>query len=429
MINVDIRKIVRIYSGLKRDVYIIFFARIINCIGNFVYPFLTIFLTQNLGMSKVRAGFYLLLASTMFVPGSAIGGKIADKFGRKKVMIIFQGLAALCFIPCAFLGKSIIIPYFLIAASLFGGIAQPASGAMMIDLTDADDRKQAFSLLYLGTNIGCAIGPMIAGILYNHYLKWLFIGDAATTLVSLALVAVYIKETKPTEEDVDESIKAGEGDEKAEDGNVFTAILRRPYVLVFVILSSVYAFIYSQHSYSIPLQLNEIFKYRGPEIFGTLMSVNAICVIALTTIITGITKKLQPILNVTLAGLFYTAGFSMLYFVNSYHMFILSTIIWTIGEILNATNEGVYIANHTPMSHRGRFNSIISIIGGAGYAVGPMFMGRYIGNRSARSAWVLVFYLGLISSALMYMLYVFEKKAAQKFKNTEELKIETENKF
>ena len=425
----NIKKLIGIYSGLKRDVYIIFFARIINCVGNFVYPFLTIFLTQNLGMSKVRAGFYLLLASTMFVPGSAIGGKIADKFGRKKVMLIFQGLAALCFIPCAFLGKSIVIPYFLIAASLFGGIAQPASGAMMIDLTDASDRKQAFSLLYLGTNIGCAIGPMIAGILYNHYLKWLFIGDAATTLVSLALIAVYIKETIPTVDDLDESIKSGAGDEKAEEGNVFTAILRRPIVLIFVILSSIYAFIYSQHAYSIPLQLNEIFKSSGPAIFGTLMSVNAICVIVLTTLITGITKKLQPIFNVTLAGLFYTAGFSMLYFANSYHMFILSTIIWTIGEILNATNEGVYIANHTPMSHRGRFNSIISIIGGTGYAVGPMLMGKYIGSRSARSAWVLVFYLGVISSSLMYMLYVFERKAALKYKNSEELKMEAENKI
>ena len=425
----NIKKLIGIYSGLKRDVYVIFFARIINCIGNFVYPFLTIFLTQNLGMSKVRAGVFLLVASTMFVPGSAIGGKIADIFGRKKIMLIFQGLAALCLVPCAYLGKSIVIPYFLIAASLFGGIAQPASGAMMMDLTDADNRKQAFSLLYLGTNIGSAVGPMIAGILYNHYLKWLFIGDAATTLISLVLIAVYIKESIPTVEDMDESIKSDTGDEKAEEGSVFTAILKRPVVLVFVILSSIYAFIYSQHAYSIPLQLNEIFKSRGPEIFGTLMSVNAICVIALTTLITGITKKLQPIFNVTLAGLFYTAGFSMLYFVNSYHMFILSTIIWTIGEILNATNEGVYIANHTPMSHRGRFNSIISIIGGTGYAVGPVLMGKYIGMRSARSAWVLVLYLGIISSTLMYMLYIFEKKTVQKFKNTEELKIGTESKF
>jgi Na+/H+ antiporter NhaC len=46
--------------------------------------------------------------------------------------------------------------------------------------------------------------------------------------------------------------------------------------------------------------------------------------------------------------------------------FLLSTVIWTLGEILQATNTNVYIANHTPISHRGRFNAILPIIIGSG---------------------------------------------------------------
>ena len=35
---------------------------------------------------------------------------------------------------------------------------------MIIDLTTQENRKTAFSLSYLGINIGVAIGPMVAGI-------------------------------------------------------------------------------------------------------------------------------------------------------------------------------------------------------------------------------------------------------------------------
>ena len=68
---------------------------------------------------------------------------------------------------------------------------------MMADLTNTKNRKAAYSLLYLGINIGFSLGPLIAGFLYNHYLKILFLGDAATTILSLILVAVFVEETLP----------------------------------------------------------------------------------------------------------------------------------------------------------------------------------------------------------------------------------------
>lgn len=39
-------------------------------------------------------------------------------------------------------------------------------------------------------------------------------------------------------------------------------------------------------------------------------------------------------------------------------LFLLSTLLWTVGEILQVTNASVYVANNSPISHRGRFNAI-----------------------------------------------------------------------
>jgi MFS family permease len=104
----------------------------------------------------------------------------------------------------------------------------------------------------------------------------------------------------------------------------------------------------------------------------------------------------------------------MLYFVKSYPLFILSTVIWTIGEILSMTNSGIYIADHTPMSHRGRFNSVIPVITGAGFSIGPGIMGMYIRAANIEAAWILVFVISMIAAFLMLSLNSLERSMRDK---------------
>lgn len=408
--------IFRTYSGLPKSIYVIFFARIINSMGSFVHPFLTLFLTKNLGLGIETVGLFLMMAAFSSIPGSLLGGKLADHIGRKKIIIIFQGLAALCLIPCAFLGKSIIVPYLLILSSFFGGAAQPPNSAMLADLTNTKNRKAAYSLLYLGINVGFSLGPLIAGFLYNNHLKLLFLGDAATTILSLVLVAVYVDETLPDKENLEDEVNAElyneneNENERAVEGGILGVLLKRPYLIAFATISMIYSFMYSQFGFITPMQMDKLFSPNGAKFYGTIMSVNGLVVITMTTIIAAVTRKLRPIFNITLAGLFFSVGFGMLFFAKTFTFFVISTIIWTIGEVLSATNSGVYIANHTPKSHRGRFNSVLPLITGTGFAVGPFMMGFFIRNRAVHSAWLVVFSFGIIATACMYLLYLNEKR-------------------
>ena len=103
-------------------------------------------------------------------------------------------MSALCFFPCPFLGNSVLIPVFLILSGMFAGAAQPVSSAMITDLTDKENRRQAFSLLYMGTNIGFSIGPMIAGFLYKNHTNWIFYGNAFAILISLVLILLFVED-------------------------------------------------------------------------------------------------------------------------------------------------------------------------------------------------------------------------------------------
>lgn len=407
-----VKRFFSIYAGLPKSIYVLFAVRIINALGAFVGPFLTLFLSKKIGLSSSTIGTFIMLNSFSTVPGSLVGGKISDTFGRKNVLVVFQGMSALCYIPCAFLGKSILIPFLLILSSFFNSVAQPAYGAMVADLTDINNRKNAYSLLYLGINLGFSIGPMIAGFLYANYLKMLFIGNSIAVFISIIIIYVFIKETIP-EKGADENII--NEFEKADEENLFAALINRPMLLYFALLSMIYSFVYAQYPFCIPLQVDGIFK-NSAIIYGQIMGTNGITVILLTTLITGMTKKLSAIQNVAFAGIFYGIGFGMMYFIKSYYMFIIATVIWTIGEIMQSTNSGVYIANHTPMSHRGRFNAVIPIITGAGFAIGPQIMGVYIKNRRVIDAWPIVFALAITASVLFYVLYIAENKI--KIKNS-----------
>lgn len=401
------RDVFQVYRGLPSSIYILFIVRIINALGAFVGPFLTMFLASEIGFSKEIIGLFIMANSLSTVPGSIIGGKITDTFGRKNVLVIFQTLAALCYIPCAFLDKSVLIPFFLILSSFLSSIAYPAYGAMIADLTTSSNRNSAYSLLYLGNNLGFSIGPMIAGFLYIHYLKMIFIGNSIAVIISVIIIHNFIKETKPINEMEEQS---GNELERKESGSLISALFNRPLLLAFAFLCMIYSFIYAQYPFSIPLQIGEMFKGNGPVIFGYIMATNGITVILLTTVLTRVTRRFSAIQNVAFAGIFYGLGFGMMFFIKTFPMLIIATVIWTIGEILQSTNAGVYIANHTPMSHRGRFNAVIPLIMGAGFAIGPPIMGIYIKNRRVIDVWPVMFVLSIVAAILFYVLYIIENK-------------------
>jgi MFS family permease len=375
------------YRDLPREAYVLFFARMVNSLGSFVRPLLALLLTDKLGLSKAEAGLFVTLAVTAYVPGSLLGGKLADHVGRKRVFVASWVLAVLCLVPCAFLGASPAVAWLLVLNSFFLAVSDPALTAMVADFTHRGNRQPVYALLYLGNNLGFAVGPMLAGLLYRRHLPWVFLGDGATTLLSLALMAALLGESLPSRQPAEGEERELDPHERAEEGSTVRALWRRPAILAFALTQALYTFVYAQHAFSLPLQLRELFGVEGPRLFGLLMSVNALVVVFFTTLVTRITRGFSPLSRVALGGLLYAAGFGMIGQLSRMPWFAASTAIWTIGEILVATNARVYVADHTPSSHRGRFTAVTEIISGTGFAVAPTIMGRLSDRQGLPVVW------------------------------------------
>ena len=365
---------------------------------------------QILLLDESRIGLFVMLSAVSTLGGAFIGGKLSDRTGRKKVLISTQTVSALLVGCCGFLEAGRIIPWLLIASGVFRGAVRPVTAAIVADVTGGEKRQKAYSLLYFGTNIGVAVGPMIAGFLFNNYLKWIFFGDALTTFASVILILLFVPETLPSEIEIAQAAEANPSGEKPEEGSSLKAFLKRPILIVFALLVLAANFMYAQHSFSIPLQLQLFFERDSARLFGYIMSFNAAVVLAFTTLILMISAKSKPLINIGVGVLFYSLGFGMLAFITRFPLFIVSTFFWTIGEIIIMTNYQVFVAAHTPLNHRGRFNGIMHLITGTGFITGPFISGFLVQRFGVVKIWPLVGILGVLIAFLFYLLFFYEKR-------------------
>ena len=405
------------YRGLPKSVYYMCTSELLSSLGNFVLPYTTLILTVTLNFSPGRAGALVTLMYTLlYVPGALIGGRIADLIGRKRSLTIALTGRALCYLYCSYIGPSPTIVPFMAMGVFFMGFAMPAYQSLMMDLTKPENRKSAFALEYLARNVGISFGYLTGGFLFNRFLYVLFLGNAIGVTAMLILITRFVPESKPTVEIIQTSLEEGETAEKAEEGGLIAAMIRRPLVLAFSFVMILYTFVLGQNTFSLPIQLDELFAAGGPPFYGSVMMVNGLTVVFCTTLITALTLRNSPVRNVSLAGILFAIGYGAITFYEAAPYFYFSAVIWTWGEILMMTNARVFIANHTPMSHRGRFASVIPIFTGSGLAIGPLVMGRYIQHFGIRSVWPLLAVLGLLGTFLMTALHQWERWAGERYK-------------
>jgi MFS family permease len=371
------------YKGLPKEIYVLFVARIVNNLGAFVHPLLTMILTVKLGFAENEAGTFITILMATQMPVLLIGGKLADKFGRRRLIVVFQFLGALTYIICGLVPISGITPYLIMAASYCFALTYPALEAVTMDLTSGEQRKEAYALLYMGLNLGFVFGPMIGGLMMDSNLPLLFIGDGISTIVSTVLIIVFIPETLP---------QKGENGrpelEKYVDESLLSVLWKRKIIVVFALIMMVIQFVYSQWCFALPLQMETLFGDTSS--YGFIASFNGLLVIVLTPIVTPFIRRTRALTGTLAGALMYAAAFAMLIIIKDLYLFYVSMFIFTLGEVIMTIDAGVFVAGMLPSSHRGRLDSIYNAITSTGRVMSPLAIGWVITASSLSFAWVVL---------------------------------------
>jgi MFS family permease len=137
----------------------------------------------------------LWVSATMLLTWGLIGffgpvaGAVGDRFDRRRVMIVSEVGATVCWIAMAFLVDA---PAALLAVAFASSVSEspyfPASGAAIPNIAGKDHLSWANSLVAMGRNTGLTLGPVVGGVLVAAIgSRWVFALNAASYAVSAAL--------------------------------------------------------------------------------------------------------------------------------------------------------------------------------------------------------------------------------------------------
>ncbi len=371
------------YKTISQDIIILFISRIISSVGSFVLPFLSLLFTKELGFTSSTAGVYITIITMCYIPGNLLGGVLADRFNTRNVLILSQVVSAACLILITFTNHIYVRVFLLIISFIIAGMIYPCIDTLVTRSTEGEDRKRAFSLMYIGFNIGYAIGPVLGGFLISKNINYLFIGDGLTTMAAAGLVSIFISNKSAVAPKVQNVEK--------QNTKTFHILSAKKILIAFIILCAFFNFIYAQYTFTLPLSLNSTFGFTtGAKYYGLLISVNSIFVIFFTPIITKILGKMSSITNMIFSGLFFLVGFGSYYYSINIILLIISTILWSVGEILFSVNSIAYVTEKSPSTHVGRICSTFNAVSRIGMFSAPMISGVIISYLGTSSVWIVV---------------------------------------
>jgi len=154
------------------------------------------FLGLELGLTPSQIGLIISVFSICQLFASPITGKLSDHFGRKPLFILSQ---ISTFIGFIFLGFATTVILLIVARLIDGllGSNMTVSQAYISDITEPKHRTRVFGYSSGVFGAGLIFGPFIGGILstINYSVPMFF--AAAITLISIALVILFLPETIP----------------------------------------------------------------------------------------------------------------------------------------------------------------------------------------------------------------------------------------
>ena len=404
-------KLLNQYRGLRREIYILFFGRIVTNLGSMIWPVMTMILNRKLGFSAAEISYFFVGSGLIMLPATLIGGKLADRFNKKWMIVACDSVSILCFFISAAIPLGIGTILLFVVAGVFQSIEYPAYDALFADLSTTKDRERAYSLMYLGGNLGLVLSPTIAGLLFKDYLWLSFLISGVSIACSTALIAFLIQDISPVEDTGEEAAYQ----EKKEGASAFAVLRENPLLILYLLCGTLYSDAYGQYSFIMPLDMATVHGDAGAVIFGTASSLNCITVVVFTPIITRVFAKMRETGKMVTGRLLVFGGYLLflllLGFIPGYY---LAMLVFTWGEIFSTVAEGPYVSTRIPASHRGRINGLMSVVYGFVTGVVDVTVGQLYDRAGSTVTWALILGVILVSAAAAMLLKALDKKAYPK---------------
>lgn len=397
-------KIFSMYSGLRREIYILCFGRFVTAMGSLIWPMLTLILKSKLGYDAEQVALWFLIFGIVQIPLGLIGGKLTDRYNKRNLIIVFDLISVLLYAITAFLPLSTFSICIYYIGSLFQHMEWPAYDALIAELTKDTEREKAYSLQYLAANLGVVFAPTLGGLLFNKYLWLSFLIAGGAVFSSTMLIYRFVPRNT-------EKVENNNTYEKHSEGNLWDVIKKRKLLIGYLVINCMVSIVYAQFNYMLPMQMDDMFGVQGAVYFGMMTSVNGGVVILFTPILTQLTLKWKDLQRIQLGTFLEVVGVcSCAIFGKNLTLYFCAMVLFTLGEVLHTIGHSPYLSKRIPDSHRGRFTSFNNILRTLSSSAGNTVVGKIIVMYSFVHGWIAVFVFGLVLSVFLMFYRKLDRK-------------------
>jgi MFS transporter, DHA1 family, multidrug resistance protein len=190
---------VKIFLKTKNALPILFLVMFLVYIGfGIIIPVLP-FYAEKIGASPTQLGLLMAVYSLMQLLFAPMWGRISDRIGRKPVMMLGITGLAISFFLMAVSSEL----WMLFAARIIGGFLSaanmPTTQAYVADITTPENRGKGMGVMGAAIGLGFVFGPAIGGIFSKHSLSLPFYIAGISSLITLVLIFILLKESSTEE--------------------------------------------------------------------------------------------------------------------------------------------------------------------------------------------------------------------------------------
>jgi MFS family permease len=411
-----LNKIKNIYNEYPNAFWVLTLATFIDMLGSFLlYPFYALYITSRFGVGMIEVGFLFSIFSVGNIFGGVIGGALADKYGRRAMILIGLVVSGTGSILMGLVDN--LSTFYILAAflGLIGNFGGPARQAMVADLLPSEKQTKGFGIIRVSFNISAVIGPILGGLIATRSFMLLFIADAVSSIITAFIVYFVIPETKPQKHD-----------EESQETVIKTLIgyknvLKDWKFMIFLGVSAITVLVYMQMNSTLSVYLRDIHGF-SEQSFGYLLSMNAIMVVFFQFWITKKVSKYAPMKMMAFGTIFLMIGFGMYGFISEPYLFFVAMAIITVGEMIVYPLGQSTAASFAPEDKRGRYMAVYGFQWMIPNMFGVLAAGLIWVQIGPNWVWYLAGILSLISSVGFWLIHRINKELILK----EEIMVEEE---